>query len=97
MIGSDTALRRRVDVRYRVVEGQAVVIVQKSAEALVLNPVGTRVLELIDGELSVGGLLRRLEEEYEVDPMTLRRDVLDYLRQLLEAGVVEVVEPGVTR
>lgn len=91
MIDPAATLRRRPDVRYRVIDGQAVVIVQESAEALVLNEVGTRILDLIDGERSVATVLERIEREFEVETDQLAHDVMGYLESLLEAQVVEAI------
>ncbi len=90
MIEPSSTLRLRSDVRYRIVDEEAVVIVQGRAEALVLNEVGARILELLDGETPVEGLVRTLHGEFEVDPAELERDVLAFLAELLEAGVTEL-------
>ena len=79
----------RPDVRYRVVDGQAVVIVQEAGEALVLNAVGTRILELVNGRRSIDEIEERLGAEFEVEPRELARDVAAYLEELTAAGVVE--------
>lgn len=77
------------DVRYRMIEGEALVLRQEAAEVLGLNPVGSRVLELIDGRSTVAELIGRLADEYEVDRAELERDVLDFLVELLREGVLE--------
>lgn len=87
-----TILKRRSDVRYRVIEDEAVVVRQTDAEVLVLNAVGARVLDLIDGSSPVRTVLDTVLSEYEVEPARLRTDILDFLRQLSEAGVLEPLE-----
>lgn len=77
------------DVRYRMIEGEALVLRQEAAEVLGLNPVGSRVLELIDGRSTVAELIGRLADEYDVDRGELERDVLDFLVELLRDGVLE--------
>ena len=84
--------RRGRDVRYRVVGGQAVVIVQEAGEAIVLNEVGTRVLELIDRQLTFQEIADDLCEQFEVAGETAVLDLERYLSELLEAGVVEHIE-----
>jgi hypothetical protein len=84
-----TVLRRRSDVRYRRIEGEAVVLRQSAAEVLVLNEVGASVLELADGELSVGGWIDALAAEYEGDTAILARDVLAFAAELAAAGLLE--------
>lgn len=88
MITNEAVLRRADDVRFRAVDDETVVIRQEAAEALVLNEVAGRILELVDGRNTVGDVVDRLLEEYEVSPAALTEDVQTYLRELLEAGVV---------
>jgi hypothetical protein len=88
VIASETLLRRADDVRFRAVDDETVVIRQEAAEALVLNEVAGRILELVDGQTTVGAIIARLLEEYEVSPDALTEDVHAYLLELLEAGVV---------
>lgn len=84
-----TVLRRRSDVRYRRIEGEAVVLRQSAAEVLVLNEVAASVLDLADGERSVGDWIESLAGEYETDRATLERDVLEFASELFEAGLLE--------
>jgi coenzyme PQQ synthesis protein D (PqqD) len=86
-----TVLQRRSDVRYRRIEGEAVVLRQSTAEVLVLNEVGAAVLDLADGERSVGDWIGALAAEYEGDPETLTRDVLAFAAEAAEAGLLEPV------
>jgi hypothetical protein len=86
-----TVFRRRPDVRYRRIEGEAVVLRQSAAEVLVLNEVGASVLDLADGERSVGEWIDALRDEYDTDPQTLARDVLTFAGELQEAGMLEEI------
>jgi hypothetical protein len=86
-----TVLQRRSDVRYRKIEGEAVVLRQSAAEVLVLNEAGAAVLDLADGERSVGDWIAALAAEYEGDSATLARDVLDFAAEATEAGLLELV------
>jgi hypothetical protein len=88
-----SVLRRKPDVRYRRIEGEAVVLRQSAAEVLVLNEVGASVLDLADGERTVREWIEALRGEYDADPETLARDVLAFAGDLAEAGMLEVVVP----
>ena len=91
MLDPDTVLSRSEDISYRVLTGQAVIFSIVGEEILVLNDVGTRVLELTDGERSVGELVECLLAEYEVEEETLSADVVAHLEDLLEAKVLQGV------
>ncbi len=79
------------DVRFRRVAEEAVVLAQDQGEVLVLNEVGTRVLELIDGRRAAEEWLPGLLAEYGVEEAALRSDVARYLGELLDGGVIAAV------
>lgn len=85
----DLVLRRRPDVRFRTVLDEGVVIKQDTAEVLVLNEVGARVLELLDGNRTVADVESALANEFDAPAAELGRDVESYVEQLLAAGIVE--------
>jgi hypothetical protein len=86
-----TVFKKTADARYRNVGGEGIVVRQAAGEVLVLSEVGARVLDLIESGTPVGGLLAILAAEYEIEEAILERDVMEYLREVLEAGIVEQV------
>ena len=86
-------LRKSPSVRFRVVAGEGVVIQQKSAEVLVVNEVGARILSLVDGERSAASIASAVAQEFDADRDMVARDLDGYLDELLAVGVVEEV-PG---
>ena len=82
-------MKRCADTRYRNIGDEGVVVRQTAGEVLVLNEIGVRVLELLEAAVPVSGLLDALDAEYAVDRATLERDVLAYLQELVDAGVIE--------
>ncbi len=82
-------LRRRSDIRYRTLDGEAVVIRQQAGEVLVLNEVAARLLDLADGATPLHGWVEALLGEYEVAREVLERDVAECARELTEAGLLE--------
>lgn len=91
MIEADTILKRCADTRYRNIGDEGVVVRQTAGEVVVLNEIGVRVLELLETTMPVNGLLDALDAEYAVDRPTLEQDVLAYLQELVDAGVIERV------
>ena len=85
----DAVYRRCRDVRFRTVLDEGVVIKQATAEVMVLNEVGARVLALVDGERSTAAIGSALAAEFAAPADELRRDLARYLDELLAAGVVE--------
>ncbi|HEY0510697.1 MAG TPA: PqqD family protein [Thermoanaerobaculia bacterium] len=88
-----TVLRRSSDVRYRRIEGEAVVLRQSAAEVLVLNGVGATVLDLADGRRPVAEWIDALVRQYGADRETVARDVLEFAGEAAAAGLLEPV-PG---
>jgi hypothetical protein len=91
MIETGMVLKRCADTRYRNIGDEGVVVRQTAGEVLVLNEIGVRVLELLEATMPVSRLLDALGAEYAVDRATLERDVLAYLQELVDAGVIERV------
>jgi hypothetical protein len=78
------------DARFRAMCGEGVVLNQALAEVLVVSPVGLRVLELMRDDGSIAAILTRLHDEYEVDAATLERDVLAFVREMVDAGTLRL-------
>jgi len=88
-----SVLRPAADVRFRLVDREAVVVRQRSAEVLVMSEVAARILALADGVRPVGDWLDALVEEFDVDRSTLENDVLGFAHELEDRGILEVVGP----
>jgi len=59
-----------------------------------LDPVGSRIWDLLVEERSVGQLQAILLEEYDVDPSTCGRELAELLLRLRGAGLVHIESPG---
>src|SRR5215510_13216086 len=80
-----------VDDAERVAVGEALVLVAPGGQATVLNPTGSLIWDCLDGEVSLGELATELSEELGVDRELIAADVLTFVRQLGEAGLLEGV------
>jgi hypothetical protein len=81
--------RRHPDSSFREIgdEGGLVVLPGK-AQVKVLNPVGIRVFSMLDGSRTVDEISARIAEEFDVSAETARKDVLDFLSDLTEHGML---------
>ena len=91
MIELNSILKPRSDVRFRIVDGEAVVIQQEDARVMSLNATGTAILAAMDGKRSVGDFLAQMTEAYAVSPEALQIDALRYVDELLSAHVIEPI------
>ena len=57
-----------------------------------LNQVGAFIWEQIDGRIDLATLHRRLVDRFEVSDEEARQDILDYVKSLWEARLVDKLE-----
>lgn len=88
-MSSATRYRRAADVRFRILDGEAVVVRQRAAEVLGLDAAASRILELLDGERSLEAVIAALTAEYEGEPEAIAREVEAFVEELVAAGIVE--------
>ncbi len=76
---------------WQVIDGEAVVIDLGKGRTVGLNPTGSLVWSLLadHDEAAIAG---EVAKKFEVSPETARRDVHDFLRAILDQGLV--VEAG---
>ncbi len=79
---------RHPDVRYRVIDGEGVLIRYDTGEILGLNAVGTRLFVLINAERPAREVIERLADEFDVDRKELEPDILAFFEELLSAGLI---------
>jgi hypothetical protein len=72
----------------RLVEGEAVIVLPEQGQVKVLNEVGARIWALADGTRTLRQIATALGDEYEVDQAQAEADVLDFVAQLAERGII---------
>jgi hypothetical protein len=80
---------RNPTAAFRIFEGQATIVLPDGARINVLNEVGSRIWDLIDGKRSVTELVSIVAEEFDVDPEAARRDVNEFLADLASHDMLE--------
>ena len=86
----DTVVTRRPDPLTAPIDGELAMLDVASSSYYGLDAIGSRIWELIEQPVSVADLCGTLEGEFDVEPETCRTDVLAFLDQLREAGLVDV-------
>lgn len=81
------------ETRFRLVGEEAVVIQQRAGEVVGLNPVGSRIFELLALERTVEQLVEILASEFDGDRDRLGPDTRRFLSELVAVGLV-VEQPG---
>ncbi len=79
------------EVVFRDLEGGAVLLNLESGVYFGLDPVGTRIWQLLREHGGLEEVLTRLLEEYEVERAQGEKDLLDLVVKLSRNGLIEIV------
>lgn len=88
------APRRNPDAASRSYDGEAFIVIPQSHEYKILNSVGSRVWELIDGARTLDEIARTIADEYDVSFETARDDVHSFIRDLESNGMLATEPSG---
>lgn len=81
------------DTLFREIEGESVILSLETQNYYGLDPVGTRMWNLLAGSASIQAAYEQLLEEYEVDEKTLGADITELLSKLVEQKLVRLEVP----
>ena len=81
----------REEVVFRELGGEAMLLNLKTGAYFGLDPVGTRVWQLLAEHGSVAQVMEVMLGEYDIDPERLERDLLELCGQLCTTGLGELV------
>ena len=85
---------KKTDCVTRQIAGETIIVPVRAQvgdleSIYLLNGVGTRIWELIDGRRGVAEIGGEISKEYEVSPEEASRDMADFLTCLEEAGLIQ--------
>ena len=89
-----SSFRIAPDVRYRVIDDEAVVVRQREGDVLVFNQVAARVIQLVGEGLSSLQIEDRAVDEFDAPEAMIRKDVETFLYELESLNVVERLAPA---
>jgi hypothetical protein len=84
----NTVLTKTPDAAYRIYDGQATIILPARAEVKVLNELGSIVWDAIDGQRTLGAILDRLVQDFDISRDQAQDDLFAFLTELHEHGMV---------
>jgi hypothetical protein len=84
-------MKRAPKTAYRILAEEAIVINFDSSFFYNLNPVGTFIWERCDGSHSIDEIAAALAQEYEVEPEEAARDCREFIQELLDQGLLELM------
>jgi hypothetical protein len=77
-------------VRFRRFENDGIVIHQKTAEAIVVSDVATRLLEMTDGTRTLQECADAIGAEFDAPSDVIENDIIRFASELEDIGVVAV-------
>lgn len=81
-------LKRRMDIKSRLVDGEMVVLDRPHGFIHQLNRTATFIWEQCDGEHTAAEIASHMCENFEVDPTTALNDVIQILNELRKLALV---------
>lgn len=84
-------LRIPAHVGFTIIDGEAVILDMKRGVYFGLDEIGTALWRSVADHGTATEVVTQLEEEYEVDPAQLRRDIREWLDCACAAGLIERV------
>lgn len=90
-ISLNTTIQRNPELVSSDVDGEKVMMSIESGEYFGLDPVGSRIWELIENPIQVEKLIELLLEEFEVNQEQCEIDTIEFLDQLHEKKLLLLV------
>ena len=90
MITLDTRVTIPEQVKYRDLDGEAVILELQTGQYFGLDEVGSTMWRRLEEHAHVGTALGALHAEYEVSKDELERDLLEFVGRLAECKLVEL-------
>jgi len=86
-----TYVKRAVDdLSWRVVDHEAIIVRPEDGASYALNPVGTAIWELADGERTLAEIVRAICAAYEVAPDRALQDIVEWVGWMQARNLVGV-------
>jgi len=92
VIDDGTMLRRKAAVVSADVADDAILLDIDSGYFFQLNRTGTRIWTFVEAPQTLGALCNHMAANFQVDVDACRRDVTEFVAELIERGVLEVAK-----
>ena len=89
-ISTESIVSQTEDIVANDIDDEKVMMNVEKGQYYGLDPIGSRVWELIERPIRVSELIDALAPKYDVDRETCERDVLAFLEELREDGILRV-------
>ncbi len=76
----------------RIIDGEAVIVLPEIGEIKVLNAVGSRIWDLLDGHRTVAEIAGTIHQEFEVAAEQAQQDVIEFIGELCKLDMAAIEE-----
>lgn len=90
-LNRDSIVRRHRDLLTQVLDDDLLMADLETGHYFGLAKVGRRIWELLEQPASIAQLCEQLQAEYAVEPQACEREVLQFLTELLQDGLIKTV------
>ena len=87
----DKRLARSEQFAWRVIEDEAVLVDRDEGEVLRLNLIATEIWQALDGSRRIAEIIDHIYQSFDVDRKTAEKDVLRFVKVLVNREMVEEV------
>jgi hypothetical protein len=91
MANESSIIKRNDNIVWRMIDGEIVLLRPDADELHALGGCGGRIWELLENEISVSEIVDVICEEYEVEPETAKKDVIDFVEELDKLHLAHIV------
>lgn len=91
VVTRDTVVRRTQDIVSSAIDGETVMMSIQKGYYYGMDEIGSRIWELLETSIPVSELCGQLMREYDVEEARCERETLDFLNELAEDDLIELL------
>lgn len=90
-VNIDSVITKNTEIDDTDLDGEKVMMNLDKGQYFIMNEVGSRIWELIEGNTPIVNIIETLTNEYDVDEETCENTVMEFLGRLKNADLIKVV------
>lgn len=90
MISSDEYVMRCDELAWRIYDGEAVLMSEDGSQIHMLNKVSSFIWELADGKATVGNIVTKICDRFDVERDTAQADTVEFIQELVDKNLLKV-------
>lgn len=76
----------------RILQEEAVIVLPQESKVNTLNPVGTRIWELSDGNRTIKDIIKAIINEFEAEKTEVEKDIIEFINELVNKNMLALQE-----